>query len=352
MEKIRLGVIFGGKSSEYSVSLHSVSSMLRSVNPEKYEIRCIGISPSGSWYYLTQPDYDKIEHDHWLDDTCVEMCLSMGEKRGIVLLDGRNTFIDLDVVFPVLHGKNGEDGTLQGYLELAQIPYVGCHVLSSSCVMDKEFTHILCESANIPCTPYKCIYKNEYKNEKEIYEDAVSKLGNVLFIKPCNAGSSYGISKVRSFEEFKAGMEEAFRHDSKVLIEKSIDGFEIGCAVLGNDELVVGECDEIETHKDFFDFAAKYELDQTEIHCPARISKKQSDIAKELAKKAYRVMNCEGFARVDMFVCKNGDIVLNELNTIPGLTATSRYPSMISHAGYSFSALIDRLIQLALEKRG
>lgn len=349
MEKIRLGVIFGGKSSEYSVSLHSVSSMLRHVDPEKYEISCIGITSTGSWYYLSRPDYDKIEHDHWLDDTCVEMCLNLGEEKGIILLDEKKTHLPLDVIFPVLHGKNGEDGTLQGYLELAGIPYVGCGVLSSSCVMDKEFTHILCESAGIPCTPYQCIYKNEYKDEEKIYEKAVQELGDILFIKPCNAGSSYGISKVKNFEEFKAGMAEAFKHDSKVLIEKNIVGFEIGCAVLGNDELIVGECDEIETHKDFFDFSAKYELEATTIHCPARISEDQKNIAKELAKKAYRVMNCKGFTRVDMFVCENGDIVLNELNTIPGLTATSRYPSMISFAGIGFSELIDRLIQLALE---
>lgn len=350
MEKIQLGVIFGGKSSEYSVSLHSVSSMLRHCNQDKYDLHCIGITKEGRWYYLTQPNFEAIEHDHWLDDTCVEMCLSLGEKRGIVLLDEKNTFVNIDVIFPVLHGKNGEDGTMQGYLELAQIPYVGCGVLSSSCVMDKEFTHILCESANIPCTPYVCVYKHDYHEPEAIYEKAVSELGEVLFIKPCNAGSSYGISKVRNLEEFTKGMDEAFKHDSKVLIEKNIVGFEIGCAVLGNHELIVGECDEIETHKDFFDFDAKYELEATTIHCPARISEKQSEIAKELAKKAYRVMNCQGFTRVDMFVCENGEIVLNELNTIPGLTATSRYPSMISFANVPFNELIDRLIQLALEK--
>ena len=350
MEKIRLGVIFGGKSTEYSVSLHSVGSMLRNCDTEKYEISCIGITQDGRWYYLSQPDFDKIEHDHWLDDTCVEMCLNLGNETGIVLLDEKHTQIPLDVIFPVLHGKNGEDGTLQGYLELAQIPYVGCGVLSSSCVMDKEFTHIICENADIPCSPYVCIYKSEYTDPKATFENAVNKLGEVLFIKPCNAGSSYGISKVRNYEEFVSGMEEAFKHDTKVLIEKNIDGFEIGCAVLGNDELIVGECDEIETHKDFFDFDAKYELEATQIHCPARISEEQKQIAKEMAKKAYRVMNCKGFTRVDMFVCEDGSIVLNELNTIPGLTATSRYPSMIKFAGYEFGQLIDELIRLALNK--
>lgn len=351
MKKIRLGVIFGGKSTEYSVSLHSVSSMLRSCDTNKYDIVCMGITQEGTWYYLPKPDYDKIEHDCWLDESCVEMCLSLGNEKGMILLDENHTRIKLDVVFPVLHGKNGEDGTLQGYLELAQIPYVGCGVLSSSCVMDKEFTHILCEAAGVPCSPYICIYQHDFDDVRKIYDEAVSKLGEVLFIKPCNAGSSYGISKVRNFEEFKKGMEEAFRHDTKVLIEKNMVGFEIGCAVLGNDELIIGECDEIETHKDFFDFDAKYELEATQIHCPARISKEQSDFAKQLALKTYRVMNCQGFARIDMFVCDNGDIVLNELNTIPGLTATSRYPSMISCVGIGFGELIDRLIQLALEKK-
>lgn len=350
MKKIRLGVIFGGKSSEYSVSLHSVSSLLRNCDPNKYEIYCIGITKQGNWYYLPEADYDKIEHDHWKDETCIEACLSLNGKKGLVLFDDQHTHLDLDVIFPVLHGKNGEDGTLQGYLELAQIPYVGCNVLSSSCVMDKEFTHILCENAQIPCAPYLCVYKYDYQDEKALYEKAVEQLGSTLFIKPCNAGSSYGISKVRNFEEFKKGMEEAFHHDSKVLIEKNIEGFEIGCAVMGNDEIIVGECDEIETHKDFFDFDAKYALDATTIHCPARITKQQSECAKEMARKAYRVMNCSGFTRVDMFVCKDGGILLNELNTIPGLTATSRFPSMMKEIGISFSELIDRLIELALNK--
>lgn len=350
MNKIRLGVIFGGKSTEYSVSLHSVASMLRNCDPEKYEITCIGITQEGCWYYLSNPDFDKIEHDEWLDDSCIEMCLSMGKRHGVILMNEDHTFIELDVVFPVLHGKNGEDGTLQGYLELSQIPYVGCDVLASSCIMDKEFTHILCEHAGIACTPYVCVYKSEYEDAQRIYEEAVSHLGNILFIKPCNAGSSYGISKVRNYDEFVKGMEEAFRHDSKVLIEKNIEGFEIGCAVLGNDDLIVGECDEIETYKDFFDFAAKYELEATKIHCPARISEEQSKLAKEIAKKAYRVMNCKGLTRVDLFVCENGDIVLNELNTIPGFTGTSRYPSMMASAGIEFRELIDRLVQLALDK--
>lgn len=191
----------------------------------------------------------------------------------------------------------------------------------------------------------------EYKEDlSAVYQQAVSKLGLPMFIKPANAGSSYGISKINSEEEFIKGMEFAFKYDHKVLVEAAIDGFEIGCAVLGNHELIVGECDEIDTKNSFFDFAAKYALENTQIHCPARISKELSDQAKEIAKKVYRTMNCSGMCRVDMFINSKQEIIFNEVNTIPGFTATSRYPSMMKAAGLSFDELIDRLVQLALEK--
>lgn len=347
MNKVQLGVVFGGKSSEYSVSLHSAASLLRNI-PDTYEIHLLGITQEGRWYYVKDHDYDAIEHDHWYNENCIEVTLAMGKEKKLILLDQDHTEISIDVIFPCLHGKNGEDGTIQGYFELAQIPYVGCGVLSSSASMDKEFTHILCENAQIPCAPYICVH--DYDTwDHDLYEQAVEKLGLPIFIKPCNAGSSYGISKVRNEQEFLQGLKNAFQHDNKVLCEKAIDGFEIGCAVLGNKQLIVGECDEIDTHKDFFDFAAKYDLDDTQIYCPARISPQISAKAKEMATQVYRTMNCKGMARVDMFVCQDGSIVLNELNTIPGFTATSRYPSMMKAIGYSFSEVIDRLIQLALE---
>lgn len=349
MNKIKLAVVFGGKNSEYSVSLHSASSLIRNISLEKYELSLIGISQAGSWYYLHTHDIDAIEHDHWMDLKKSEVVLSLGEHKGFVLQDESNTQIDVDVVFPCLHGKNGEDGTVQGYLELAQIPYVGCNVLASSVIMDKEFTHIVCESAGIECSPYLCIYNYEYKDAKHTYEACVEKLGLPIFIKPCNAGSSYGISKIRNFDEFEKGMQEAFKHDNKVLCEKAIDGFEIGCAVLGiENDLIVGECDEIETHKDFFDFSAKYDLEETMIHCPARISKELSDKAKEIAKQCFKRCNCKGMSRVDMFVSENR-IILNELNTIPGFTSTSRYPSMMKAVGLEFGEVIDKLIECALK---
>ena len=348
MEKIKLGVVFGGKSSEYSVSLHSAASLLRNI-PDKYELHLIGITPQGKWYYVPKHDFDAIEHDHWLNEECCEVVLGLGGEKCLMLLNDEHEKIQIDVIFPCLHGKNGEDGTVQGYLELAQIPYVGCGVLSSSASMDKEFTHILCESAQVPCAPYICVHDYE-TYDSALYEKAVSKLGLPIFIKPCNAGSSYGISKVRNEAEFLKGMQEAFKHDTKVLCEKAIDGFEIGCAVMGNHDLIIGECDEIDTHKDFFDFAAKYDLDDTQIYCPARINAAASARAKEMAQTVYRTMNCSGMARVDMFVCKDGSIIFNELNTIPGFTATSRYPSMMKAIGLSFSEVIDRLIQCALNK--
>lgn len=350
MNKIKMAVVFGGKSSEYSVSLHSAASLLRNCSEDLYELTLIGITEQGDWYHLGHKDYDRIEHDHWFDDTCEEVYLSLGKEKGLVLRESNKT-LPIDVIFPCLHGKNGEDGTIQGYFELAQIPYVGCNVLASSTIMDKEFTHIICESGNIPCSPYICVYQDLYDDEEKWYNTCVEKLGLPIFIKPCNAGSSYGISKIRNYEEFKVGMKLAFEHDTKVLCETAIDGFEIGCAVLGNGhDLIVGECDEIETHKDFFDFKAKYGLEDTQIHCPARLTPEQSAHAKELAKKAYTRLNCSGMTRVDMFVCTDGRIILNELNTIPGFTATSRYPSMMKAAGYSFEEVINKLVKLAMKR--
>lgn len=352
MEKIKLAVIFGGKSSEYSVSLHSAESLLAHCDQNKYELILIGITEAGKWLHYPKLDFEAVAHDTWhLDADCREVVLSPSSSRGLLEIDETGfKKLPVDVIFPCLHGPNGEDGTIQGLFELASIPYVGCGPLASACGMDKEFTHILCENAGIACAPYLCVYKDNALDLKAIYNQAFNKLGLPMFIKPANAGSSYGISKINSEEEFIKGMEFAFNYDCKVLVEAAIDGFEIGCAVLGNHELIVGECDEIDTKNSFFDFAAKYALENTQIHCPACISKALSDEAKQIAKKAYRTLNCSGMCRVDMFINSRQKIIFNEVNTIPGFTATSRYPSMMKAAGIGFGELIDRLVQLALEK--
>ena len=354
MEKIKLAVIFGGKSSEYPVSLHSTASLLRQINRERYELSTIGISKTGDWF-LYHGSIDDLEHDHWLshpDNQPIGLACT-DKHHGFFILheDQVNEPIEIDCVFPVLHGKNGEDGTLQGMLELMQIPYVGCGHMSSAICMDKEMTHIVCERANVPCAPYMAVYEQCVTDEKALYQKAADKLKVPFFVKSCNAGSSFGVHKVHDFDEFTAALKDAFYHDGKgkVILEATIEGFEIGCAVMGNDELFVGSVDEIEIGQEFFDYEGKYEMRDSAIYCPARISKELFQQAQQLAQRAYRSMNCKGMTRVDMFVTKENTIVFNELNTIPGFTATSRYPTMMKEAGIAFPDLIDRLINLAME---
>ena len=351
--KLKLAVIFGGASSEYSVSLHSAGSLISALDLNKYELLLIGITQDGKWYAY-DGDIEAIEHDHWCNEQHCTPCVlspSTLNKGFLLLKDGNYELKEVDCIFPVLHGKNGEDGTIQGLFELSQIPYVGCDVLSSAICMDKEMAHIVLENANIACAPYMCVYEEKEMDYATIFETAKNKLGLPIFIKPCNAGSSYGIHKVESFDEFEAGMKDAFYHDGrgKVILETTIEGFEIGCAVMGNAELFAGSVDEIETTQPFFDFEGKYQMLGSAIHCPARISQEQFDKARAMALASYKALNCKGLSRVDMFVTKD-DIIVNEVNTLPGFTATSRYPSMMKEVGINFSDLLDHLINYALKR--
>lgn len=353
MEKIRLAVIFGGKSSEYPVSLHSAGSLIHKINKERYDLTYIGITEDGKWY-LYEGDVDGIEHDTWWKENCMPCVLSCSEgMKGILKLkeDGSFTQVPIDCIFPILHGKNGEDGTIQGLFELSGIPYVGCGHMSSAICMDKEMAHIVMEHAGIPCAPYQCIYESDDLDYRSVFEKAKEELGLPIFIKPANAGSSFGIHKMESFEGFEDAMKDAFYHDGKgkVILETTIEGFEIGCAVMGNKELFAGSVDEIETSAPFFDYEGKYEMVDSHIYCPARISSELFETARAMAKKAYRAMNCKGLTRVDMFVTSDQKIIMNEVNTIPGFTDTSRYPTMMKEAGIAFPELIDRLIDLAME---
>lgn len=341
---LKLGVVFGGQSSEYSVSLHSVASFLRQIHDEKYDITMIGIDQNGQ-FYVYDGSIDDIEHDNWIPQATKAAWV----HKGIMALDGKNTVKELDCVFPVLHGKNGEDGCVQGLLELMNIHYVGCDVMSSAISMDKEIMHILCDEANIPCADYVCLKANE---ENPSFEMIQEKISLPWIVKPCNAGSSYGVHKVENKEEFEEACKDAFFYDGrgKILVEKAIEGFEIGCAVMGNEEVFTGSCDEIQISGGIFDFEGKYEMKGAEIICPARIDEETFAKAKALAAKTYKAMNCCGMARVDMFVTPQKEVILNELNTIPGFTATSRYPSMMKEAGIEFSDLIDKLIDLAMQR--
>lgn len=344
MNKVKVGIIFGGNSSEYEISLHSVCSVLKYIDQDKYDVIKVGITANGDWY-LYEGDIESIDNNTWFKKE-VSKCIfspSVSDSGLYVIKNNKLEKLTLDIVFPVLHGKNGEDGTIQGLFELAQIPYVGCNVLSSSACMDKEYSHIICENAGIKMAKYKAYFNNQLTKSETEYKQIINELGNVVFIKPANAGSSFGVSKVTNYEEYVVAVDYAFKHDKKILIEECILGNEIGVAVLGDEELIVGMPDEIVTGKSFFDFEGKYKMDNTVINCPAHISENKIKEVQELAKKVFKAMNCSGICRIDFFL-SDDVFYLNELNTIPGFTNASRYPTMIKKVGYDFTQLITYLI--------
>lgn len=347
MNRLKIAVFFGGYSSEYSVSLESSYSVICNLDQEKYEPVPVGITEQGKWYYYGG-DPEKIKQDSWQqDENCIPAALSpnRGERRLLLFKGDQIESVAIDAAFPVMHGRNGEDGTIQGLIQLAEIPLVGCNVLASALCMDKDRAHKLAELAGIR-VPRAMAFGNVYDLHNVL--DFADATGYPLFVKPVKAGSSYGITKVQNKENLMEAIELAFRYDNEVIVEEAIPGFEVGCAVLGNGELITGEVDEIELAGGFFDFTEKYTLKTSAIHVPARVDKETSDRLKDTAKVLYKILGCTGFARVDMFLTPDKDIVFNEINTIPGFTEHSRYPGMMKAAGHSFTEILDRVIRLAL----
>lgn len=347
----RAAVLFGGCSPEYGVSLQSAAAVLEHMDRTKYEPVPIGITHTGEWFYYTG-EIERIADDSWCrSGDCIPATVSLnrGEHR-LLLMRGRGGAgcaepVEIDVVFPVLHGKNGEDGTVQGLFELAGIPVAGCGILSSALCMDKDRAHRLAKEAGIR-VPASYVH-NRYADRKAAVSQA-GEIGYPLFVKPVKAGSSYGITKVIDESGLAEAMELAFAYDEKVIIEECILGFEVGCAVMGTRELAVGEVDEIELAEGFFDFTEKYTLKTSAIHVPARISANLAHRVKESAKTIYRALDCSGFARVDMFLTKEEEIIFNEVNTIPGFTSHSRFPNMMKAAGISFEEVISGILEEAL----
>lgn len=340
--KKRVAILFGGCSSEYEVSLKSATAVIENMNSDKYEMIFIGITKQGHWYHYSGL-VNKIAEDTWQEGECYEIFLNPNRGKSSFLEKREQGWseIAIDVVFPVLHGKNGEDGTLQGFLELANIPYVGCDSLSSAICMNKNIAHQLVKDAGILVTK-SVVLEDDTKGMEKVKE-----LQYPLYVKPIKAGSSIGITKVEREEELEAAVKEAFLYDDKVMIEENVEGFEVGCAVLGNGKLLVGEIDEIELTKDFFNYTEKYELLSSKIHLPARLSKEVREEIQEKAKKIYKILGCKGFARVDLFYTPKGELVFNEVNTIPGFTSHSRYPSMLSYIGMTYTEILEQLIALA-----
>lgn len=353
MSKKSIAVIFGGASSEHKVSCLSASYIINCIDREKYDVLSIGITRDGRWF-LTNADTEKIANGEWksLPDNRQAFISPDPTLGGLVVLnDGKSDVIRLDVVFPVLHGKNGEDGTVQGLLELSRIPYVGCGVAASACCMDKVFTNMILRDSGIDEAGFTWFYTYELNSSLDkCVAQVESALSYPVFVKPANAGSSVGISKAENREGLIKAFKVASNEDSKILVEENIIGKEIECAVFGNEDIFVSIAGEIAPSKEFYDYEAKYESGDSELYIPAKISDEVMAEVRDTAKKAYRIFGCAGLTRVDFFVTNEGRILLNELNTLPGFTSISMYPKLMAACGKNGDRLIDELIDLALEK--
>ncbi len=339
-------VLFGGCSTEYEVSLQSAHGVLQALDRSRFTPLTVGITREGRW--LRYPGgLSHLETGDWqAQPDCVPCTLSLdrGDRR-LLWLDGSGRSEGFDAAFPILHGKNGEDGTVQGLLELVGAPIIGCGALSSALCMDKDRAHKLAALAGVRVPRSRLFRRGAVLPQMA---RAAEELGYPLFVKPVRAGSSFGVSKVNTPDQLPAAVWSAFAHDREILLEEAVPGFEVGCAVLGSDELTVGAVDEIQLSQGFFDYTEKYNLITSRIYCPARISPEKAAEIQEAAKAVYRALDCRVFARVDLFLTPWGEIVFNEVNTIPGFTAHSRYPGMMAAAGWDFSRLITRLIELGV----
>lgn len=349
MKKIKLGIIFGGMSTENEVSVISAQSILKNLDREKYEIFPIYIGKDGTWYKYTEQKEQ----------------INFGEeiKNKEKIQNIVQYLQDIDILFPVLHGLYGEDGTIQGLFELLKKPYVGCRVLASSVGMDKVYTKIIFEKAGLKQANYEYIrkynenyiYIDKNFNEKILNIEEVTKriANNIkfpMFIKPSNSGSSVGISKAKDEEELKQAIEEASKFDCKILIEEGIEGKEIECAVLGNEEVKASVVGEIKSAEEFYSYSAKYQNQASRTNIPADISEELSNKIRSQAIKAFKAIDGKGLARVDFFIeSKTDEIYINEINTLPGFTNISMYPKLFEQGGIKYSDLLDKVIELALK---
>lgn len=355
MNKKNIVVLFGGVSTEHEVSRRSATSVIKNLNKEKYNIFVIGITKSGEWFLYTG-DINKIPSGEWESDSANKKraIISPDAKNRGLLVFGENSFetIAIDVIVPILHGRNGEDGTVQGLFELAKIPYVGCGVLASAACMDKITTNVILSETGIEEAKFAFVYRYDFeRNPEEALNHIESAIDSYpMFVKPSNAGSSVGISKASNRTELAESIKKALEHDHRILIEESIVGQEVECAVLGNNEPIASTIGEIDAANDFYDYDAKYVSDSG-LFIPARITEETAEKVKELAKKAYLAMGCRGLSRVDFFVEKGTNrILLNEINTLPGFTSISMYPKLFEDAGIATPELLDKLIELAEER--
>ena len=351
MSKQKIAVLFGGVSSEHEVSLVSAYHVLQNIPNDKYDVICIGITKKGHWLYYPG-EYEDIKTGQWENnpDCCTAILSPDALHKGFIIMGNDEAYLrKVDAVFPVLHGMNGEDGSIQGLCQLSGLPCVGCDMTSSADCMDKSVTHRLLEYAGIKTAPFVALCRLSLEDMEKSTELVEEKLGYPVYIKPACAGSSVGVSRAENAEELKEGLKIAFAHGTKAVVEKEIKGKEVECAVLGNiGNLLASIPGQITPAEGFYDYDAKYKNGTSVLDIPAKISPEQTEKLREIAKKAYKACGCGGMARVDFFV-NDEEIILNEINTIPGFTPISMYPKLIENMGISYSELIDRLIQLAME---
>jgi D-alanine---(R)-lactate ligase len=345
MPRLKVGIVFGGCSEEHPISVKSAQQVAQHLAPEKYEPFWIGITTSGAWKLCDGPDAG------WENGGCRPAVLSPDRSvHGLHVLEpGRSETIGLDVVLPVLHGRLGEDGAMQGLLELSGIPYAGCDIQSSALSMDKSLTYMVARAAGIATPSFRTVTAEEHVDPDE--------LTFPVFVKPARSGSSFGVTKASGEDELPGAVEAARQYDAKVVIEEAVAGSEVGCAILGNDmDLLAGEVDQIALSHGFFrihqEDAPERGSDNATVTVPADIPPEARARVQETAKAVYRALGCRGLARVDTFLTEDGHVVLNEVNTLPGLTSYSRYPRMMAAAGLPFSDVIDRVVSLALTENG
>jgi len=361
--KPRVAVVFGGRSSEHAISCVTAGSVLRAIDPAEYDVVPVGISHEGRWVLESaDPERLAITADTLPEVDASRAAVTLANDSSTRLVVHEPTAVprtlgEVDVVFPLLHGPWGEDGTIQGLLEMAGVRYVGSGVLASAVGMDKHYMKLVFQANGLPVLPYTVITSREWARDPAACHETVKSLGYPVFVKPCRGGSSIGISKVYDAHELDAAVEAARQHDPKVLVEVAAEGGrEVECGVLQGfgdsapDTSVVAEI-QVDGAHEFYDFAAKYlPEEQTRLDVPADLPEEVSDRIRELSAAAFDVLSCEGLARVDFFVLPDGRVVINEINTMPGFTPSSMFPRMWQASGLDYPALVDRLLQLALQR--
>lgn len=353
MRKLNVCILFGGMSPEHAVSLRSAESVLNNLNPEKYNIFPVGITRDGRWFHFGGSDYALLPIGDWENhpDNC-PVAISPVRGQGLLRFEeGGVTSVPLDVVFPVLHGENGEDGAVQGLMQLAGIPCVGPDLASSAVSMDKTLTKLVVDHIGQPQAAWSLIRREDLHRRMEaILAQLQEKFTFPMFVKPAGTGSSVGVSKATDAVSLQAALLAAAEYDEKILVEEFIRGREVEVAVMGNSSPIASICGEIDSGAEFYDYDAKYITDTSVAYIPARIDEDVAEQVRDAAVKIYSALDCRGLSRVDFFVTYDDNrMVFNEINTLPGFTSISMYPKLFEASGVEYGDLLDRLLELAME---